>query len=105
MHTMLAWQRSRSTTIFIRPCLSPCAAAQGERQGRMKIVVDRDRCHANMVCMRTAPEAFLVDESDQLHVLVEEVRPELLPKVERAVKLCPRGALSLVEGPAEEPGA
>jgi ferredoxin len=68
---------------------------------RKKIVVDRDRCEANLVCMRTAPDVFLVDEADQLHLLVEEVGAENAARVERAVKLCPRGALSL----AEEPGA
>jgi ferredoxin len=71
----------------------------------MKIVVDRDRCEANQVCMRTAPDVFLVDAADQLHVLVEEVGPEMAARVERAVKLCPRGALALVQGPAEKPGA
>ncbi len=69
---------------------------------RMKIVVDRDRCEANQVCMRAAPEAFFVDERDQLHVLVEEVGPSIREKVERAVKLCPRQALSLEE--TGEPG-
>jgi ferredoxin len=69
----------------------------------MKIVVDRDRCEANQVCMRVAPEAFLVDEGDRLHVLVEEVGPGLREKVERAVKLCPRQALSLVGAPPGDP--
>ena len=63
----------------------------------MKVVVDRDRCEANQVCMRMAPEVFHVDEADQLHVLVERVTPELRAKVERAVKACPKRALSLVE--------
>lgn len=64
----------------------------------MKIVVDRDRCEANQVCMRVAPEAFQVDDKDQLHVLVDEVSPEMRKRVEQAVKLCPRQALSLDEG-------
>lgn len=65
----------------------------------MKISVDRDRCEANQTCMRVVPEVFRVDEKDQLHVLVDEVGPELRERVERAVKLCPRQALALVDEP------
>lgn len=61
----------------------------------MKIVVDWDRCEANGVCMRAAPEAFKLDDKDTLHVLVENVTPELRAKVETAVRECPRQALSL----------
>lgn len=63
----------------------------------MKIVVDWDRCEANAVCMRAAPEVFRVDDNDNLHVLVEDVPPELLAKVEKAVRGCPKQALSLGE--------
>lgn len=68
----------------------------------MRISVDRDRCEANQVCMRVAPEVFRVDEKDHLHLLVEEVGPDLRERVEKAVKLCPRQALALV---AEGDGA
>ncbi|QRO01078.1 ferredoxin [Archangium violaceum] len=61
----------------------------------MKIVVDWDRCEANGVCMNVAPEAFNLDDKDTLHVLTENVTPELRAKVEKAVRDCPRQALSL----------
>ncbi|WP_437663437.1 ferredoxin [Sorangium sp. So ce1182] len=61
----------------------------------MKIVVDEERCEANGICMRAAPEAFRVDDDDRLHLLVTDVPSELRAKVERAVRDCPRGALSL----------
>lgn len=61
----------------------------------MKIVVNRDRCEANGVCVRVVPEAFSLDEKDQLSVLIENVKPELRAKVEQAVRECPRQALSL----------
>ena len=61
----------------------------------MKIVVDWDRCEAHGACMKAAPEAFLLDEKDRLHLLVEEVTPDLRARVERAVQSCPRQALSL----------
>lgn len=63
----------------------------------IKLVVDWDRCEANGICARVAPEAFRLDEEDRLHVLVEDVTPELRAKVERAVDGCPRRALSLAD--------
>ncbi|AUX39634.1 ferredoxin [Sorangium cellulosum] len=62
----------------------------------MKIAVDWDRCEANAACVRAAPEAFRLDDDDRLHLLVTDVPPELRPKVEKAVRDCPRGALSLL---------
>lgn len=62
----------------------------------MKIEVDWDLCEANAACMRAAPEVFRVDDDDRLHLLVHEVSPELRAKVEKAVRDCPRRALSLV---------
>jgi ferredoxin len=47
----------------------------------MKIVIDYDLCEANAVCMDTCPECFRVEEDDD--------------KVEEAVRLCPRQAISL----------
>lgn len=61
----------------------------------MKIVVDWDRCEANGACMRAAPEVFRLDEEDRLHLLVTEVSPERRDEVEKAVRACPRAALSL----------
>lgn len=69
--------------------------------GRMKIVVDRNRCEANQVCMRIAPEVFRVDENDQLHLLIEQVGPDLQERVARAVNVCPRQALTLVDSENE----
>jgi ferredoxin len=63
----------------------------------MKIKVDWDRCEANAVCMRVAPEVFRVDEKDMLHVLVENPEGELVEKVKVAVRRCPKRALELVE--------
>ena len=61
----------------------------------MKIVVDYDLCEANAVCMDVCPECFRVEEDDSLTVLVEEPGKPLRDKVEEAVRLCPRQAISL----------
>ncbi len=63
----------------------------------MKIQVDYDLCEANAVCMSKAPEVFKVDDEDNLHILIESPPEELREKVEAAVRLCPRQALSLSE--------
>jgi ferredoxin len=62
-----------------------------------RVVVDYGLCEANAVCMKIAPEMFLVDARDKLHLLVQRPAPELLEKVEKAVRRCPKGALSLVD--------
>jgi ferredoxin len=63
-----------------------------------RLVVDRDLCESNAVCVRTAPELFIIDDDDKLRLLVEQPGPELLEKARAAVRRCPRQALSLVEG-------
>ena len=63
----------------------------------MKIVVDYDLCEANAVCMDVCPECFRVEDDDTLTILVERPAESLRKKVEEAVRLCPRQALSLLE--------
>jgi len=63
----------------------------------MKIVIDYDLCEANAVCMETCPEVFRVEEDDTLTVLIERPPALLRKKVEEAVRLCPRQAISIVE--------
>jgi ferredoxin len=63
----------------------------------MKIVIDYDLCEANAVCMDVCPECFRVEEDDTLTVLVESPPENLRAKVEEAVRLCPRQAISLAQ--------
>ena len=63
----------------------------------MKISIDRDACEANQVCMRVAPAVFYVDDADRLHLLSETIADGLRADVEKAVRACPRQALSLVD--------
>jgi ferredoxin len=60
----------------------------------VKARVDLDLCEGNLKCMEAAPEVFEVREDDRSHVIMEEIPEELRPKVERAVRLCPRAAIS-----------
>lgn len=61
----------------------------------MRVVVDFDLCESNAVCMQVAPEVFEVRDDDFLYVLQEEPDESLRPKVEEAVRRCPKQAISL----------
>lgn len=63
----------------------------------MKIIVDFDKCESNAVCMGIAPEIFEVRDDDFLYILQEEPDESLRPKVEEAIRMCPKLAIS-VEG-------
>ena len=63
----------------------------------MKIVVNYDLCEANAVCTGVCPECFRVEDDDSLTVLVENPPEDLRRRVENAVRLCPRQALSIEE--------
>jgi len=63
----------------------------------MKVVVDYELCEANAVCVGCAPEVFRVEDDDTLTILIENPPENLRSKVEEAVRLCPRQAISLEE--------
>ena len=63
----------------------------------MRLVVNRDLCESNAVCVRTAPDLFVIDENDKMRLLVEQPAGEQLEKARAAVRRCPRRALSLEE--------
>lgn len=60
-----------------------------------KLVVDLDLCEGNGICMSLAPEAFNVGDDDKATIVIEHPDQVLLPRIERAIERCPRGALSL----------
>lgn len=59
----------------------------------MNVTVDHDRCEGHAKCQAAAPEVFEVRDDDLSYVLVDEVPEELVPKVEQAIRLCPRQAI------------
>jgi ferredoxin len=65
----------------------------------MRIVVDRDLCESNGVCVKTAQDLFLIDESDRMQILVECPSIDQLENARAAVRRCPKRALSLVDDP------
>jgi ferredoxin len=63
----------------------------------MRIKIDHSLCEGNAVCTRVAPEVFVVDDSERANLLMDDPPEDLRPKVEAAVRRCPRQALSLVD--------
>ena len=68
-----------------------------ERVMAWKVVVDFDVCESNAICMGIAPEVFEVRDDDFLYVLDETPPDSLRPKVEQAVRQCPKQAITIVE--------
>ena len=63
----------------------------------MRVKVDRDLCEANAICAGLVPDVFDVDDEDTLHILVDDVPPDLADGVRHAVASCPKMALSLMD--------
>lgn len=61
----------------------------------LKVIVDHDLCEANALCVEAAPEVFELDAEDTLHLRLEQPPESLCNKIEKAVRLCPKGALTL----------
>jgi ferredoxin len=76
---------------------APAAREAGpiEEQLPMRIVVDYDLCESNAVCMGIAPEVFEVRDDDFLYLLTEEPDESLRPKMEEAVRRCPKQAIRI----------
>ncbi len=60
----------------------------------MRVVVDRDRCEGNAVCVKIAPEVFQLDEDEYAMVTADPVPVEHETPAEQAIAECPRAALS-----------
>jgi ferredoxin len=63
----------------------------------MRVVVNFDVCESNAVCMGIAPEVFEVRDDDFLYILQEHPDESLRPKIEEAVRMCPKQAISIEE--------
>jgi ferredoxin len=68
----------------------------------MKVIVDPDLCEGHARCVELAPEVFTLDDDGYSRVILEYPDEALRPKVEAAVRLCPRQAILLRE---EQPPA
>jgi ferredoxin len=62
-----------------------------------RVVADWDLCEANGICVAMAPDAFEIDDDDQMQILDDVVTDENEERMNRAVAGCPKSALSIVE--------
>jgi len=60
----------------------------------VKVVVNADMCEGHAKCEAAAPEVFKLGPDDVSIVLVDDVPESLKEKVDRAIRLCPRQAIS-----------
>lgn len=60
----------------------------------MRVVVDRDRCEGNAICLGIAPELFELDDEDYVMVTADPIPPDSEERADQAVSECPRAALS-----------
>ena len=61
----------------------------------MRIIVNYDLCESNALCVQEAPEVFEVRDDDLLYVRNEEPSEEQRKRVEAAVAVCPKQAITL----------
>jgi ferredoxin len=61
------------------------------------VTIDVDRCEGNIICQTNAPTVFEVRDDDLSHVLIEDIPTDARDAVERAVRLCPKQAITLLE--------
>ena len=63
----------------------------------MKVVVDLNVCDLHGICTEAAPEVFEMGDDGVLRVLNETPPEALRAKVDKAVRECPTGAISIEE--------
>ena len=61
----------------------------------MKIIVDFDLCDLHGLCVEAAPEVFRIGDDGALHILNETPPADLRAKVDKAVRECPTGAITV----------
>ena len=65
----------------------------GVKEGAVRVIVDRDRCEGNAVCLGVAPDMFDLDDDDYAVVKLDPIPPDREEQAERAIVECPRAAL------------
>ena len=60
----------------------------------MRVVVDRDRCEGNAICVGIAPDLFELDDDDYVAVTKDPIPVDEEAPAEQAIAECPRAALT-----------
>ena len=59
----------------------------------VRVIVDRDRCEGNAVCLGIAPDIFDLDDEDYAVVKTDPISSDQEDLAEQAIAECPRAAL------------
>jgi ferredoxin len=89
--------RAIEASVRISAVLVDCRSVPSMGRGPMKVIVDHERCEGNARCVLAAPDVFALHDDDQAYVLIEHPDETLRPKIEQAVRYCPRQAISLID--------
>lgn len=60
----------------------------------MRVIVDRDRCEGNAVCLGIAPDIFDLDDDDYAVLKADPIPADQEQLAEQAIAECPRAALA-----------
>ncbi|MGC2654524.1 MAG: ferredoxin [Mycobacterium sp.] len=60
----------------------------------MRVIVDRDRCEGNAVCLGLAPDIFDLDDDDYAVLKADPIPADREQLAEQAIAECPRAALA-----------
>ncbi len=63
----------------------------------MKVAVNTDRCEGHARCQSFVPEVFRLESDEQSHVIMDDIPENLRARVDEAIRLCPRQAISWVK--------
>lgn len=63
----------------------------------MRVDVDHDLCEGNAKCEAAAPAVFEVGDDDLSYVVADPVPEEAEEGAQRAVRVCPRAAIRVVD--------
>ena len=63
------------------------------KEGAVRVIVDRDRCEGNAVCLGIAPDIFDLDDEDYAVVKTDPIPSDREDLAEQAIAECPRAAL------------
>lgn len=63
----------------------------------MKVVINYDLCEGNAKCVEAAPAVFELGDDDRAIVLIERPDESHRAAVEKAVRICPRQAITIIE--------
>ena len=63
------------------------------KEAAVRVIVDRDRCEGNAVCVGIASDIFELDDEDYAVVKLDPIPPDREQLAEQAIAECPRAAL------------